>query len=53
MRRLVRDVEDANPGMKPRPTVTDLLIGLMEEGPQTPKSAEEVIRRKRAGRDDH
>jgi hypothetical protein len=47
-RRLVADVEQSHPRLR-RPSLTDVLIGLLEEGPETVDEVADVIRRKRAG----
>jgi hypothetical protein len=47
-RRLVAEVEQAHPRLR-RPSLTEVLIGLFEEGPETVEEIAEVIRRKRAG----
>lgn len=47
-RRLVREVEDGYPDLR-RPSLTDLIIGLLEEGPSTVEEVAAVIRRKRLG----
>jgi hypothetical protein len=46
-RRLVRDVEDAHPRLR-RPSLTDVIIGLLEEGPGDVDELAALIRRKRA-----
>jgi hypothetical protein len=46
-RELVQEVEKAHPRIR-RPSLTEVLIGLLEEGPQTTDGVAELIRRKRA-----
>jgi hypothetical protein len=46
-KRILRDVEDEHPRLR-KPNLTELLIGLLEEGPQTADGVAAVIRRKRA-----
>jgi hypothetical protein len=46
-RQLVRDAEDQHPRLR-RPSLTELVIALLEEGPQTASAVAELIRRKRA-----
>ncbi len=46
-RRLIHDVELAHPRLR-RPSLTELVIALLEEGPETVEHAAEAIRRKRA-----
>lgn len=46
-RQLVRDAEQHHPRLR-RPSLTELVIALLEEGPETPGQAAELIRRKRA-----
>ncbi len=46
-RALVREVEDEHPRLR-HPSLTELVIALLEEGPQTAGEAAELIRRKRA-----
>lgn len=46
-RQLVQDVEREHPRLR-RPSLTELVIGLLEEGPQTADEVAELIRRKRA-----
>jgi hypothetical protein len=46
-RQLVREAEDRDPRLR-RPSVTEVVIGLLQEGPATPKEVAELIRRKRA-----
>jgi hypothetical protein len=46
-RQLVRDAEDRHPRLR-RPSLTELVIALLEEGPATPDQVAELIRRKRA-----
>jgi len=46
-RALVREVEDELPRLR-RPSLTELVIALLEEGPQTAGEVAELIRRKRA-----
>jgi len=46
-RQLMRDAEDARPRLR-RPSLPELVIALMEEGPQTADEVAELIRRKRA-----
>jgi hypothetical protein len=45
-RRLVREAEQQYPRLR-RPSLTELVIGLLEEGPETAGGVAEVIRRKR------
>jgi hypothetical protein len=49
-RQLVREAEDRDPRLR-RPSVTEVVIGLLQEGPQTSDGVAELIRRKRA--DEH
>jgi hypothetical protein len=49
-RQLVREAEGRDPRLR-RPSVTEVVIGLLQEGPQTPDEVAELIRRKRA--DEH
>ena len=46
-KRLVRDVEQTHQRLR-HPSLTEVLIGLIEEGPDTPEEIAAVIRRKRA-----
>jgi hypothetical protein len=46
-RRLVREAEQRHPRLR-RPSLTELVIGLLEEGPGTADEAAELIRRRRA-----
>jgi hypothetical protein len=46
-RQLVRDAEHRHPRLR-RPSLTELVIALLEEGPATPDEVAELIRRKRA-----
>ena len=46
-RGLVREVEIDHPRLR-RPSLTELVIALLEEGPQTADEVAELIRRKRA-----
>jgi hypothetical protein len=46
-RQLVRDAEHRHPRLR-RPSLTELVIALLEEGPATPDDVAELIRRKRA-----
>jgi hypothetical protein len=46
-RLLVREAEDRDPRLR-RPSVTEVVIGLLQEGPATPEEVAELIRRKRA-----
>jgi hypothetical protein len=46
-KRLVREVERTHPRLR-HPSLTELLIGLLEEGPDTADEVAAVIRRKRA-----
>jgi hypothetical protein len=45
--QLVRDADARHPGLR-RPSLTEFLIALLEEGPQTADEVAEMIRRKRA-----
>lgn len=47
-KQLVREAEQRHPRLR-HPSLTELVIGLLEEGPQTAEAVAEVIRRKRAG----
>jgi hypothetical protein len=47
-KQLVREAEQRHPRLR-HPSLTELIIGLLEEGPQTAEEVAEVIRRKRAG----
>jgi hypothetical protein len=47
-RRLVAEVEQEVPRLR-RPSLTEVIIGLLEEGPSTVEETAAVIRRKRAG----
>jgi hypothetical protein len=47
-KQLVREAEQRYPRLR-HPSLTELIIGLLEEGPQTAEEVAEVIRRKRAG----
>jgi hypothetical protein len=49
-RGLLREVEVRHPRLR-RPNLTELVIALLEEGPQTADEVAELIRRKRA--DEH
>ena len=49
-KQLVREVEQRHPRLR-HPSLTELIIGLLEEGPQTADEVAELIRRKRA--DEH
>lgn len=46
-RQLVRDTEREHPRLR-HPSLTEVLIALLEEGPQSPGEVAELIRRKRA-----
>ena len=46
-RRLVREAELRHPRLR-RPSLTEVVIALLEEGPSTPDEVAELIRRKRA-----
>jgi hypothetical protein len=46
-RRLVAEVEQRHPRLR-RPSLTEVIIALLEEGPTTPEEVAELIRRKRA-----
>jgi hypothetical protein len=46
-RRLVREAEERHPRLR-RPSLTELVIALLEEGPTTPDEVAGAIRRKRA-----
>jgi hypothetical protein len=46
-RQLVRDTEQRHPRLR-HPSLTELVIALLEEGPETPDQVAAVIRRKRA-----
>ncbi len=46
-RQLVREAEDRDPRLR-RLSVTEVVIGLLQEGPSTPEEIAAVIRRKRA-----
>jgi len=46
-RGLVREAEIDHPRVR-RPSLTELMIALLEEGPQTADEVAELIRRKRA-----
>jgi len=46
-RQLVREAEDRDPRLR-RPSVTEVVIGLLAEGPTTPDDDAGLIRRKRA-----
>ena len=46
-RGLVREAEARHPRLR-RPSLTELVIALLEEGPQTADEVAELIRRKRA-----
>jgi hypothetical protein len=48
--QLMRDVKERHPRLR-HPSLTELLIALLEEGPGTADEAAELIRRKRA--DEH
>jgi hypothetical protein len=43
----VREAEDQHPRLR-RPSLTELVIALLEEGPETASAVAELIRRKRA-----
>jgi hypothetical protein len=47
-RQLVREAEERHPRLR-RPSLTELVIALLEEGPGTADEVAELIRRKRAG----
>jgi hypothetical protein len=47
-RQLVREAEQRHPRLR-RPSLTELIIALLEEGPGTADEVAELIRRKRAG----
>lgn len=47
-RQLVREAEQKYPRLR-RPSLTELVIALLEEGPGTPGEVAELIRRKRVG----
>lgn len=46
-RQLVREAEDRDPRLR-RPSFTEVVIGLLQEGPTTPDEVAGLIRRKRA-----
>jgi hypothetical protein len=46
-RRLVREAEERHPRLR-RPSLTELVVALLEEGPTTADEVAETIRRKRA-----
>lgn len=46
-RALIREAEEEHPRLR-RPSLTELVIALLEEGPQTADEVAELIRRKRA-----
>jgi len=46
-KQLVRDAEQRHPRLR-RPSLTELIIALLEEGPGTADEAAELIRRRRA-----
>jgi hypothetical protein len=46
-RDLVREVEQTDPRLR-RPSLTEVIIALLEEGPQTPAQVAELLRRRRA-----
>jgi hypothetical protein len=46
-RQLVREVEQQHPRLR-HPSLTELVIALLEEGPETAAEVAELIRRKRA-----
>jgi hypothetical protein len=46
-RQLVREAEEQHPRLR-RPSLTELVIALLEEGPHTATDVAELIRRKRA-----
>ncbi len=46
-RQLVREAEERDPRLR-RPSVTEVVIGLLQEGPTTPDEIAGLIRRKRA-----
>lgn len=45
-RELVRRVEQTHPRLR-RPSLTEVIIALLEEGPQTPEEVAELLRRRR------
>ena len=47
-RRLVAEVDREHPRLR-RPSLTEVIIGLLEEGPNTVDETAGIIRRKRAG----
>lgn len=47
-RRLVRQAEQEHPRLR-HPSLTELVIALLEEGPSTPDEVADLIRRKRVG----
>lgn len=46
-RELVREVEQTDPRLR-RPSLTEVIIALLEEGPSTPAQVAELLRRRRA-----
>jgi hypothetical protein len=46
-KKLVREIEEAHPRLR-HPSLTELVIALLEEGPATSNQAAALIRRKRA-----
>jgi hypothetical protein len=46
-KQLVREAEERHPRLR-HPSLTELIIALLEEGPATPDEVAELIRRKRA-----
>lgn len=46
-RELVRGVEQTDPRLR-RPSLTEVIIALLEEGPHTPEGIAELLRRRRA-----
>lgn len=46
-KQLVRETEEAHPRLR-HPSLTELVIALLEEGPTSPDEVAELIRRKRA-----
>jgi hypothetical protein len=46
-RELVRQVEQSDPRLR-RPSLTEVIIALLEEGPRTPHEVAELLRRRRA-----
>jgi hypothetical protein len=47
-KQLVREAEERHPRLR-HPSLTELIIALLEEGPRTADEVAELIRRKRAG----